>query len=550
MEVVEKTHEGLSRSYAVRVPASDLGAALDARIAEILPTLNLKGFRPGKVPAAHVRRMYGKALMGEVVEKALNESSQQVLSDNQLRIAAQPDVKPVSDMDQVIAGREDLAYDLDVEVMPEFEPADVAELSLERLVYEPEDSEVDEAMERLVTESRTFEPRTGKKAAAQDGDQVLIDFVGRIDGEAFEGGTANDAELVLGSGQFIPGFEEQLVGTKAGDSREVTVTFPADYQVDRLKGKEAIFAVEVKEVRAPKAAEANDELAKSVGFEDLAGLRNALRENLGREYKSASRFKLKRALLDALDSRHDIPLPPRMVEAEFAQIWSQVEKDRSEGTIPPEDAGKSEETLRQEYHKIAERRVRLGLVLAEIGRRSNVTVSEAELGQAMRAEAMRYGNQAAEVFELMRNNPNIQATLRAPIYEDKVVDLILDKAKVADKSVSKEELLRDDDLPEGFGEAGAEDDKKAAKKPAKAKAKAAAAAETPEAASEAADHDDGEKPAKKPAKAKAKAAPAAEPAVEAAAPASDAEAEAPAKKPRKPRAKAAAEEGGESGGGE
>ncbi|MBV8684700.1 MAG: trigger factor [Caulobacteraceae bacterium] len=550
MEVVEKTHEGLSRSYAVRVPASDLGAALDARIAEILPTLNLKGFRPGKVPAAHVRRMYGKALMGEVVEKALNESSQQVLSDNQLRIAAQPDVKPVSDMDQVIAGREDLAYDLDVEVMPEFEPADVAELSLERLVYEPEDSEVDEAMERLVTESRTFEPRTGKKAAAQDGDQVLIDFVGRIDGEAFEGGTANDAELVLGSGQFIPGFEEQLVGTKAGDSREVTVTFPADYQVDRLKGKEAIFAVEVKEVRAPKAAEANDELAKSVGFDDLAGLRNALRENLGREYKSASRFKLKRALLDALDSRHDIPLPPRMVEAEFAQIWSQVEKDRSEGTIPPEDAGKSEETLRQEYHKIAERRVRLGLVLAEIGRRSNVTVSEAELGQAMRAEAMRYGNQAAEVFELMRNNPNIQATLRAPIYEDKVVDLILDKAKVADKSVSKEELLRDDDLPEGFGEAGGEDGKKAAKKPAKAKSKSAAAAETPEAASEAADHDDGEKPAKKPAKAKAKAAPAAEPAVEAAAPASDAEAEAPAKKPRKPRAKAAAEEGGESGGGE
>jgi trigger factor len=545
MEVVEKTHEGLSRSYAVRVPASDLGAALDARIAEILPTLNLKGFRPGKVPAAHVRRMYGKALMGEVVEKTLNETSQKVLSDNQLRIAAQPDLKPVSDMDQVIAGREDLAYDLDVEVMPEFEPANVEEIDLERLVYEPEDSEVDEAMERLVAESRTFEPRTGKKAAAQDGDQVVIDFVGRIDGEAFEGGTATGAELVLGSGQFIPGFEEQLVGAKGGDTRDVTVTFPEEYQVDRLKGKEAVFAVEVKEVRAPKAAEANDELAKSVGFEDLAGLRNALRENLGREYKSASRFKLKRALLDALDSRHEIPLPPRMVEAEFAQIWAQVEKDRADGTVPPEDAGKSEETLREEYRKIAERRVRLGLVLAEIGRRANVTVSDAELGQAMRAEAMRYGNQAAEIFELMRNNPNIQATLRAPIYEDKVVDLILEKAKVADKTVSKEELLRDDDLPEGFSqggeaEAAPAESKKAPKKAAKAKEKAdpAEATQTAEATSEAAAPGDGEASPKKAAKPKAKAAPS-DTAAEAA-PVADVTAEAPAKKPRKPRAKAAA----------
>ncbi|HEX4742302.1 MAG TPA: trigger factor [Caulobacteraceae bacterium] len=528
MEVVEKTHEGLSRSYAVRVPASDLGAALDARIAEILPTLNLKGFRPGKVPAAHVRRMYGKALMGEVVEKTLNETSQQVLSDNQLRIAAQPDLKPVSDMDQVLAGREDLAYDLDVEVMPEFEPMNVEEISLERLVYEPEESEVDEAMERLVAESGTFEPRTGKKAAAQGGDQVVIDFIGRIDGEAFEGGSANDAELILGSGQFIPGFEGQLVGTKAGDTRDVTVSFPEDYQVDRLKGKEAVFAVEVKEVRAPKAAEANDELAKNVGFEDLAGLRNALRENLGREYKSASRFKLKRALLDALDSRHEIPLPPRMVEAEFAQIWAQVEKDRAEGAIPPEDAGKSEETLRQEYQKIAERRVRLGLVLAEIGRRASVTVSDAELGQAMRAEAMRYGNQAAEIFELMRNNPNIQATLRAPIYEDKVVDLILEKANVADKAVSKEELLRDDDLPEGFsaGEGQAASDASPAASEAEApkkarKPRAPKAAATEEAKGETAE---------------AAATDAAEPA------------EPAAKKPRKPRAKAAASgEGGEGG---
>jgi trigger factor len=451
MEVVEKTQEGLSRSYAVRVAASDLGAALDARIKELLPTLNLKGFRPGKVPAAHVRRLYGKALMGEIVEKTLNETSQKVLADHQLRIAAQPDLKPVSDMDQVVAGREDLSYDLEVEVMPEFEPTDVASLTLERLVYEPDASEVDAAMERLVAQSRTFTPREGEgEAAAQDGDQVVIDFVGRIDGEAFEGGTAQDAELVIGSGQFIPGFEPQLIGAVAGEAREVAVQFPEDYQVEALRGKPAVFSVEVKSVRAPQAAAADDELAKTMGFETLEALREALKENLGREYKAASRFKLKRALLDALDERHDIPLPPRMVEAEFGQIWAQVEKDRAEGGLAPEDAGKSEETLREEYFKIAQRRVRLGLVLAEIGRRANVTVSDAELGQAMRAEAMRYGDQAAEIFDLMRRNPNIQAQMRAPIYEDKVVDMIIASAQVTDRAVSKDELMRDDDLPEGF----------------------------------------------------------------------------------------------------
>jgi trigger factor len=450
MEVVEKTQAGLSRSYAVRIAASDLGAALDARIKELLPTLNLKGFRPGKVPAAHVRRLYGKALMGEIVEKTLNETSQKVVTDHQLRVAAQPDLKPVSDMDQVVAGREDLAYDLEVEVMPEFDPADVTVLELERLVYEPDAQEVDAAMERLVAQSRTFAPREGEDAAAQDGDQVVIDFVGRIDGEPFDGGTAQDAEIVLGSGQFIPGFEPQLVGAAPGETREVAVDFPADYQVEALRGRPAVFSVEVKAVRAPQGAAADDDLAKTMGFETLEALREALKENIGREYKAASRFKLKRALLDALDERHDIPLPPRMVEAEFAQIWAQVEKDQAEGGLAPEDAGKSEETLREEYHKIAQRRVRLGLVLAEIGRRANVTVSDAELGQAMRAEAMRYGDQAAEIFDLMRRNPNIQAQMRAPIYEDKVVDMIIAAAKVTDRPVSKDELMRDDDLPEGY----------------------------------------------------------------------------------------------------
>ncbi len=481
MQVVEKPGEGLSRSYGVTVPAAELGAALDLRIAEILPTLKLKGFRPGKVPQAHVRRLYGKALMSEVVEKTLNETSQQVLSDNQLRVASRPEMKPVSDMEAVIAGGVDLAYDIEVEVMPDFEPVDVSTLSLERLVYRSTDEELETALAEVVTQNRTFEIREGGDAVAQDGDQVVMDFVGTIDDVAFAGGAATDAELVIGSGQFIPGFEAQLIGAKPGDELSVNVTFPDDYQADELKGKAAVFAVTVKEVRAPKAAEADDALAERLGLADLEALKAALRENLDRQFVSASRFKLKRALLDVLDTGHDIPLPPRMVSAEFDGIWAQVEKDRTEGETSPEDAGKSDDDLRAEYRQIAERRVRLGLVLAEIGRRENVLVTEAELGDAMRAEAMRYGAQAQEIFDLLRRNPDIQAQMRAPLYEEKVVDLIVERASVTERAVSKDELLREDDLPEGYGAGEAEapaEEAPAPKKRKAAKPKVAADVET------------------------------------------------------------------------
>ena len=486
MQVVEKPGEGLSRSYGVTVPAAELGAALDVRIAEILPTLKLKGFRPGKVPQAHVRRLYGKALMSEVVEKTLNETSQQVLSDNQLRVASRPEMTPVSDMEAVIAGGVDLAYDIEVEVMPDFEPVDVSTLSLERLVYRSTDEELETALAEVVTQNRTFEVREGEDAIAQDGDQVMMDFVGTIDDVAFGGGAATDAELVIGSGQFIPGFEAQLIGAKAGDELSVNVTFPDDYQAEELRGKAAVFAVTVKEVRAPKAAEADDALAERLGLADLEALKTALRGNLDRQFVSASRFKLKRALLDVLDTGHDIPLPPRMVSAEFDGIWAQVEKDRTEGETSPEDVGKSDDDLRAEYRQIAERRVRLGLVLAEIGRRENVQVTEAELGDAMRAEAMRYGAQAQEIFDLLRRNPEVQAQMRAPLYEEKVVDLIVERASVTERAVSKEELLREDDMPEGYGpeghvaaEAGAPaEEAPAPKKRKTAKPKVAADAET------------------------------------------------------------------------
>jgi len=450
MQIVEKSGEGLSRVYGVTVPAGDLAKRLEARIAEITPQMNLKGFRPGKVPAAHVRRVHGKALMAEVIEQTLNETSQKVLDDNKLRPATQPDLKPESDMDQVLAGGADLSYELAVEVMPDFEPVDIAKLKLTRPVYEPGDAEVDEALADLAKQARTYEPRTGKSLKAKDGDQILMDFIGRIDGEAFEGGSATDAELVIGSGQFIPGFEEQLVGAKPGDAKTVKVTFPAEYQAPHLAGKEAEFEVTVKEVRAPVDSKLDDELAKRLGLSDLAALREVLTKNLGEQYARNSRFKLKRALLDELDTKHDFPLPPRMVEAEFAGIWQQVQQDKQQGNLPPEDAEKSDDALQAEYRKIAERRVRLGLVLAEIGRSNNVQVTDQELTQAMQREAMQYGAQAQQVFDLYRQNPQAQAQLRAPLYEDKVVELIFGKAKVTDKKVSKEEITAEDDLPEGY----------------------------------------------------------------------------------------------------
>jgi len=452
MQIIEKSGEGLSRVYGVTVPAQDLGAKLSARIAEIAPQVQLKGFRPGKVPAAHVRRLHGKALMVEVIEQTLTEANQKVLTDNNLRVASQPDVKPTSDMNKVIAGEIDLSYELAVEVMPDFEPVDPATLSLERPVYAPGDAEIDEALAELAKQNRTYEPRKGKAVKAKDGDELTIDFVGTIDGVAFDGGSATDARLVLGSGQFIPGFEEQLVGAKPGAEVTVKVTFPENYQAEGLKGKAAEFAVTVKEVKAPVDAPADDEFAKRLGLDDLESLKTALRGQIEGEYAQTSRFKLKRALLDALDKAHDFPLPPRMVEAEFGVIWRQVEEDKARNGAADEDAGKSEEELQAEYRKIAERRVRLGLVLAEIGRKHNVVVSDQELMQAMRTEAMRYRGQEQQIFDMLRDNQNAQAQLRAPLYEDKVVELIFGLAKVEDKPVSKDELMAEDDMPEGYAD--------------------------------------------------------------------------------------------------
>jgi trigger factor len=361
-----------------------------------------------------------------------------------------PDLKPESDMEKVIAGGEDLTYELSLELMPDFEPIDLAGIKLTRPVYSPSDKEVEEALTDLAKQAKTFAPRTGKSLKAKDGDQVLIDFGGSVDGVEFPGGKGEGFELTLGSGQFIPGFEGQLVGAKPGDDVVVKVTFPTPYQSEELAGKDAEFAVKVHEVRAPVDAEPDDELAKRLGLSDLATLKETLSKNLQQGYDNQSRFKLKRALLDELDTSHTFDLPPKMVEAEFAGIWQQVEQDKAAGNLPPEDADKTDDQLKEEYRRIAGRRVRLGLVLAEIGRRENVQVTDQELMQAMQREAMQYGQQAQQVFEFFRSNPNAQAQLRAPLYEDKVVELIFAKATVKDKKVSKKEIEAEDDLPDGY----------------------------------------------------------------------------------------------------
>jgi trigger factor len=445
MQVVEKSAEGLSRVIAVTIPASELNAKLDAKAAEVAPQMKLKGFRPGKVPVSHVRKTYGRDLMGEIVNDALNQSSQKALDEAKLRPAAPAEMKLVSDMDKVVAGQEDLSYEMALEVMPDFKPVDPKSLKLTRPVYEASDADLDEALKELAGQAKTYEDKGGKAPKAAEGDQLSIDFVGKIDGEVFEGGSAEDADLIIGSGRFIPGFEEQLTGAKVGDEKTIEVTFPEQYQAAHLAGKAATFDVKVKALKAPKDSEIDDEFAKRLGLESLDKLKELLRDNLNQQYKGAARFKLKRALLDQLDEQHSFELPPKMVEAEFDGIWQQVEADKEAGRLTEADAKKSDKKLKEEYRKIAERRVRLGLVLAEIGRENNVTVTDQELNNAIIAEARNYPGQEQAVLNFYRQNPNAAAGMRAPIYEEKVCDLIFDQAEVKDEPISKEELLKDDE---------------------------------------------------------------------------------------------------------
>ena len=442
MECNETQSDGLSRVFKVRVPASELQAKLDRRIEEIRPQMKLKGFRPGKVPAAHVKKMFGKSIMSELIEGMMGENNQKALQEAQVRPASQPDVHLEGDIEPVLAGEADLAYHMHVDVMPEFEPADIKTLKIERPVSAVTEADLEEALKELADQNKQFEAR-GKTAKAREGDAVVIDFVGKIDGEPFEGGAAEAQAVVIGAGRSIPGFEEQLVGVKAGDEKALNVTFPDEYQAAHLKGKPAVFDVKVHEVRAPKAAAIDEDFAKGFGLESLQQLRDMMKRQLEGQRNSASRQRAKRALLDALDETHSFDLPPKMVEQEFGQIWAQLEQEKAAGNLDEEDKGKTDEELKADYRRIAERRVRLGLVLAEIGRHADIQITEQEVQRAVIAEARRFPGQEKEVVEFFQKNPGAMAQVRAPIYEEKVVDHILEVAKVTDKEVSTEDLFRD-----------------------------------------------------------------------------------------------------------
>ena len=450
MQITQTVSEDLRRQYTVTIPASELDAKVTKRLEEMKPRVNLKGFRPGKAPVSFLKKQFGKSVMGEVVEQAVNEGSQKAISDNQLKPALQPKIEPVGDVTEVVNGKADLQFTVTVDLMPEFQTADVAKLKVERITAEVADADLDEALETLAKQSRGYTAR-GEGEAAQKDDIAKIDFVGSVDGAEFPGGKGEDFNLTLGSGQFIPGFEDQLIGAKAGEQRDVKVTFPADYHAADLAGKEAVFAVTVKEIKAPDEAKVDDELAKKMGFEDLAALKEKVREQVKGDFNAATRLHLKRRILDALDTAHDFPLPPAMVEAEFAAIWAQVEAELKREGKTAADEGKTEDELKAEYRAIAERRVRLGLVLGKLGEQNGITVSGDEVNRAVMARARQFPGQEQQVFQYYAGSPQAQAEIRAPLFEDKVVDFIAELAEVTDRTVDRETLFKDpDDLPESI----------------------------------------------------------------------------------------------------
>ena len=463
MQVTQTLDEGLKREFKIVVPASDLDARLDERLATLKDRVNINGFRKGKVPVAHLKKLYGKSVMAEVLYQVVAEANRKIVDENGLKLAMQPKVKVTAEDEPdeqkavlgVIEGKHDLGLTIALEVLPKVEIKDVSELKVERLNAEVAEADVDEAVERVAKQNRSFAEKAG---AAADGDRVVIDFVGKMDGEPFQGGSMDNHQLELGSNTFIPGFEEQLVGLKAGEEKTISVDFPADYPSPDLAGKTATFDVSVKEVQAPGELTIDDELAKSLGMESLDKLKEAIRDQIAGDYARISRQKVKRQLLDGLDAQYAFELPPSLVEQEFDNVWRQVVADLARQGKTLADEGEDEEEAKAEYRKIAERRVRLGLVLAEIGDKHDVKVADDEVTRALVERARQYPGQEQQVWDFYRNNPDALAELRAPIFEDKVVDAILAKATVTDRSVSKDELLAD---PEADEEAAKDSAKKA-----------------------------------------------------------------------------------------
>ncbi|KAB1071589.1 trigger factor [Methylobacterium planeticum] len=447
MQVTETLSEGLKREFQVLLAANELEDRLTNELSGMKDKVQLKGFRPGKVPVAHLRKVYGRSVMADVLQNAVNEANQKIITDNNLKLALEPQVEFPSDksvVDKALDAKSDLAFKVALEVLPSFELADLSDVSLTKYVASPSDAEVAEALDRMAGQSRPFSDKD-EGAEAATGDRVTIDFVGRIDGTEFEGGKGEGIDLELGSGSFIPGFEDQLVGAKVGDQRLVKVTFPEAYGAEQLAGKSAEFDVTVQKIQAPGEARIDDEFAKGLGMDSLEKLKEAVSKAIGTDYEAASRRKLKKELLDALDGKYAFDLPPSLVHQEFAAVWAQVEQDLKTRGKTFEEEGTTEEKAQAEYRKIAERRVRLGLVLAQVGESADIKVSDEEVNQALIARVRQFPGQEQQVWDFYRKNAQALAELRAPLFEEKVVDHVLAQVKLVEEPVSKEALFADED---------------------------------------------------------------------------------------------------------
>jgi trigger factor len=444
MQVTETLSQGLKREYNVVISAGDLAAKLDTQLADLKNKVKINGFRPGKVPVAHLKRVYGRSVMADVVQETITKAHKDIVEQNGLRLAMEPKVElptAQAEIEAALEARGDLAFKVAMEILPQFEVGDFKDISLERPVADVEQSEIDERINRLADGRRQFTDRP-EHEYAETGDRVTVDFLGKIDGVAFEGGEGKDIEVILGTNSFIPGFEEALLGIKPGEQRLVKATFPENYSVDHLAGKTGEFDVTAKKIARPEPLAIDDEFAKGLGLESLEALHKTLRERIESEFARISREKVKRRLLDALASRYSFDVPEGLVEQEFSQIWAQVERDQKASGKSFADEGTTEEATRAEYRAIAERRVRLGLLLAEIGNRAEVKVSDEEMTRALVEQARNYPGQEKQIWDFYRENQQALASLRAPIFEEKVVDHILGLANVAETKVGREELFK------------------------------------------------------------------------------------------------------------
>jgi trigger factor len=455
MQVTETLNEGLKRKLSLVIPKADLSTRLDARLGELKDRANIKGFRPGKVPTTYLKKVYGKSAMAEVMQDAINATVSDALTERSERAATQPKVDLPEDqaaLNRVLDGEADLAFDVSYEVLPPVQLMDFKGLKLDKPVVEITEADVDKEVQRVFLQRRGYEQKPDDGVVEQ-GDNLGLSFVGKIDGKAFPGGSSDHAHLIVGAGDYVPGFEEQLIGMKKNETKAVTVTFPKDYTNAELQGKEAVFDVTILHIDAPNAGALNDEFAQKLGLENLAALRDAIKEQMGTALQSMSRQAVKRQILDALDEGHKFDVPQQLVEAEFNTIWERVKHEVEHHGRSFEDEGTTEEEARAQYMKIAERRVRLGLVVAEIGNKNDIQVTEEEHQQALIAEVRRFPGQEQQVYDYYRKNTQALAGLRAPVFENKVVDFVAELATQTDKTMSREELTKliqdeGDDVPE------------------------------------------------------------------------------------------------------